>query len=82
MATITQLRRQLSRMKTESRAREQMIKKNAEKRMLQKQLFVLKHPRLVKSASTGLALGKTGLSSIVSAAKRYHRYQQAKKGRR
>lgn len=78
MPTLEQLKREIARLKAQREVRENFIKRDAEKRMLKKQLFVLKHPRLIKSASYGLSIGKSGLSSLVSAAKKYHAYQQAK----
>jgi hypothetical protein len=78
MPTLEQLKREIARLKAQREVREDFAVRNAEKRMLKKQLFALKNPTLIKSASRGLAIGKSGLSAIVSAAKKYHAYQQAK----
>jgi hypothetical protein len=92
VATLEQLRRELARIKSERdrdsrrmkaqiEVREDFAKRNAERNMLKKQLFVLKHPKLAKAASRGIAVGKSGFMALVSAAKQYHKYQQKKKRR-
>jgi hypothetical protein len=78
MSTVEELKREIARLKAQREVREDFARRDAEKRVLQKQLAMLKRPKLYGFARKASALGKGGVSLLVKVAKDYQKYQQKK----
>jgi len=78
MPTLEELKREIAKLKAQKEVRADFIKRDAEKKMLQKQLSMLKRPKLYGLKTKSAKLGKEGVSLLVRVAKDYHKYQQKK----
>lgn len=78
MPTLEELKREIARLKAQKEVREDFVRRDAEKRVLQKQLAMLKRPKLYGFARKTSVLGKKGVSLLTTLAKDYHKYPQKK----